>query len=55
MLAAYLLAEPAVEIVLPAQYVMSVPALRTLVDGMWDRPRLGEVAQHGVAFWMQSA
>ncbi|MDX6718122.1 MAG: hypothetical protein QOJ63_376 [Solirubrobacteraceae bacterium] len=55
VLAAYLLAEPPVEIVLPAQYVLTVPSLRAVVDGMWDRPGLGEVAHHGVAFWMQTA
>lgn len=54
VLAAYLLAEPAVEIVLPAQYVMTVPALRAVVDGMWQRPELEQIAHHGVAFWMQT-
>jgi hypothetical protein len=54
MLAAHLLAAPEVRVVLPAHYVMQVPALRSVVDGMWDRPGLREVARHGVAFWMQS-
>ena len=53
MLAAYLLGGASVEVVLPAQFVMSVPALAALVAGMWDRPDLHEVEHHGGAFWLE--
>ncbi len=54
MLAAYLLGRPAVEVVLPAHYAMGTPALADVVAGMWDRPGLGDVQRHGVAFWLET-
>ncbi len=54
VIAAYQLSDPPVDVVLPAQYVMSSPKLRIALEGMWDRPHLREVPRHGGAFWMET-
>jgi predicted O-methyltransferase YrrM len=50
-LATWLLGGADVEIVLPAWRVSTDPVLRHRLDDLWDRPGLGPVERHGVAFW----
>lgn len=54
MLGTYLLANPAIDILLPAHWVTGRPSLAALVEGMWDAPNLSDVERHGVAFWMET-
>lgn len=52
MLAAWLLARPTVEVMLPARFVMGVPELAAKAWALWNAPGLEAVERHGDAFWM---
>jgi hypothetical protein len=52
MLAAWLLARPDVDVILPGRFVRSVPELAAEAAALWDGPGLGAVQRHGDAFWM---
>lgn len=51
LLAAYLLGNRDVEIVLPATYATRAPRLKGALDGLWSRPQLKMVERYGAAFW----
>jgi hypothetical protein len=56
MLAAYLLGGGGgARVVLPNAYISQDPALRAVLDPLWNSPGLEEVERHGSSFWMVTA
>jgi hypothetical protein len=51
LLAAYLLGNGHIDIVLPAAYASRAPRLNDALNGLWSRPRLRKVERYGGAFW----